>query len=227
MKDQQLSSEPAQTSDTTPEAAPAEGHRLPPEVYHQVVRVPPGDAEALADLLEKYPAMQQQILAVASSHAGAATVRQAIELRRQIGHVLVSDELRASTREIAGDETYKKPVAKEQTPAEKAPQAPVSESAPVAAPVSTPSHAEPAWVAPARKYNAAHSTLVDEFNYATDFATCLDDGKQPDPIRVADWQRQRGLTPDGMIGPHTVAAARAELAKSRAKPSQAEARLDV
>jgi hypothetical protein len=204
MKDQ-LNNAQAQTVDQAPEAAPVDDHHLPPSVYHQTVRVPPGDAQALADLLDKYPGMQPQILAVASSHAGAATVRQAIELHRQAGSgaaatatVATMDYAPGGDMELEGG-----PPAVAAAPAHEEPAA------------AKPAHAEPAWVAHARTYNARNTSLVDEFNDLTDFECTDGNGEHaPNPVDVANWQRAKGLTADGMVGPHTIAAARANHAKN-------------
>jgi hypothetical protein len=71
---------------------------------------------------------------------------------------------------------------------------------------------EPGWVADARKYNARHATLVDDFNELT-AKLCLDWDKGEegplDPTKVATWQGKHGLVADGKVGPRTVAAARA------------------
>jgi hypothetical protein len=225
MKDQQLSNEPAQSTDTAPDAAPAEAHRLPPAIYHQVVRVQPGDGEALADLLDKYPGLQQQILAVASSHAGAATVRQAIELHRQEDEPEAAPPTVPTTDYAPGGEVGL--LGGEPNPAP-------AESTPVEPTHAELAHAEPAWVAHARKYNAANATLTDEFNDLTDFLCSEEsDRNQLNPVDVSHWQRARGLAADGMVGPHTVAAARANSAKNKAnaianiEARQAEARPPV
>jgi hypothetical protein len=206
MKDQ-LNNAPAQTTDQAPDVDAAPDHRLPPAVYHQTVHVQPGDAQALADLLAKYPGMQPQILAVASSHAGAATVRQAIELHRREGSadaapatVATMDYAPGGAFELEGGPA--KPAA-------------AAHSEPAHTEPAKPAHAEPAWVAHARKYNAANAALVDEFNDLTNFECTDGNGEHaPDPVDVASWQRAKGLTADGMVGPHTLAAARTNRAKN-------------
>lgn len=77
-----------------------------------------------------------------------------------------------------------------------------------AAPKASHAAAEPAWVAGARAYNAAHADLVDEFNELTNNVVQLDGETRVDPQSVARWQSHHGLAPDGKIGPHTVAKAR-------------------
>lgn len=229
MKDQ-LNAQ-AQTVDSAPDVDAAQSHRLPPAVYHQTVRIARGDAEALADLLDHYPALAQEILEVASAHVGASTVRHALALHRQTSggapatiSAADHDEIRA----IAGDESY---ATHAEAPAPA--HAPV-EAAPVAAPAAAPAHAAPAWVAHARTYNAAHTELAAEFNDLTDFGCCEEtDRNQLNPVDVSHWQRAHGLTADGMVGPHTVAAARANSAKNKAsaiakiQDRQAEARPPV
>jgi hypothetical protein len=94
-----------------------------------------------------------------------------------------------------------------------------------------PAHAtaEPAWVAGARAYNAAHAVLVDEFNELTSDVCRLDGEGKVDPQAVARWQSHHGLAADGKIGPHTVAAARTLKAKPSAVAAgpQADARPPV
>ena len=73
---------------------------------------------------------------------------------------------------------------------------------------SSPQATEPFWVADARRYNAVHTTFVEEFNDLTK-NLCLDSGTGAlDPIKVSNWQDQRGLAADGKVGRQTVAAAR-------------------
>ncbi len=63
----------------------------------------------------------------------------------------------------------------------------------------------------ARAFNAAHADLVASFNKLTSHACCEQGASGPvDPQAVASWQAARGLDVDGKIGPHTVAAAKAE-----------------
>ncbi|HET9626747.1 MAG TPA: hypothetical protein VFP84_35535 [Kofleriaceae bacterium] len=219
---EQLSEAHTESHDATPEAAPAERHHLPPAVYHQTLRVRPGDAAALAVLLDQHPELSQQILAVASSHAGMSTVRQAIELHRQGGGAGISKADQADIRAIAGDETFAPAAAKPAAPSIEKDYRPggaaeLESVTPAAAATSSkPAHAEPAWVAHARTYNAAHATLADEFNELTDF-TCSGDGNALEPVDVARWQRHHGVAADGMVGPHTLAAARAHHAKHAAQ----------
>ena len=57
----------------------------------------------------------------------------------------------------------------------------------------------------AKKYNAAHPDYVSKFNEATG-GSCMADGELSVPSVLA-FQHAHGVTADGMVGPHTVAAA--------------------
>ena len=81
--------------------------------------------------------------------------------------------------------------------------------------------AEPAWVAGARAFNAAHGHLVAEFNELTHDA-CVDRG-QLDPQKVQGWQAPKGLVADGKVGPQTVRAARSGRAANDAMWEKARA----
>jgi hypothetical protein len=65
---------------------------------------------------------------------------------------------------------------------------------------------DPVFLSSAQRYNAAHTSFVDEFNDLTN-GSCLVSG-QLDPQAVARWQAQHGLAPDGKVGPLTLASAR-------------------
>jgi hypothetical protein len=92
-----------------------------------------------------------------------------------------------------------------------------SPAAPEAVPAK-PEHSA-AWVVSAQAYNAAHADLVEEFNELTDDRCRLDGDSKVDVHAVSRWQAHHGLDPDGKIGPHTIAKARAV----QAKPSQVAA----
>ena len=68
----------------------------------------------------------------------------------------------------------------------------------------------------AKQYNNAHPDHVSKFNDLTG-DKCMVDG-QLDIGLVIEFQSQHGLTPDGMIGPHTVGAAK-HVAKTVGTPS--------
>jgi hypothetical protein len=78
--------------------------------------------------------------------------------------------------------------------------------APAAAPAQH-AKAESAWIVHARAYNNQSGTSA-EFNSLTGGACATDDGMQLDPNKVAQWQADHGVAPDGRVGPHTLAKAR-------------------
>jgi murein L,D-transpeptidase YcbB/YkuD len=212
---------------------------LRPDLKAQLLQMDPADAGPLAEMLKLYPNLSGGIILFAASHLGNAFVQRAIAIAKggkaqgRPG-AMSRDEVRAS---IEG------------------PAAPLSagemrgflEDGPAAAqPKKGPlSHqemheflddsparaqpAEPAWVADARAYNAAHSELVEEFNELTDNVARLDGESKVDPQAVARWQGHHGVAADGKIGPRTVAAARALKAKAPAVAAapQADARPPV
>lgn len=61
------------------------------------------------------------------------------------------------------------------------------------------------WRTGARAYNSSHRALVERFNAATQDS--CGSGGEVDPDRVAGWQREHHVEPDGRVGPRTAAAA--------------------
>ena len=70
----------------------------------------------------------------------------------------------------------------------------------------------------AKKYNAEHPEHVAKFNEATD-SSCAGEGGELDVARVLAFQHAHGVTADGMVGPHTVAAAHHAKKKTVGTPS--------
>jgi hypothetical protein len=69
----------------------------------------------------------------------------------------------------------------------------------------------PAWVVGAEAYNDNHPRYVEEFNQNTGY-TCVDPERGvPDVYKVAQWQVEAGLKPDGRVGPDTVDCSRIEI----------------
>jgi hypothetical protein len=66
--------------------------------------------------------------------------------------------------------------------------------------------AESPWVERARRFNRAHPDNVRAFLDSTG-TSCVDEAGEPDPKKVARWQADHGLSPDGRIGDQTVRAA--------------------
>ena len=63
------------------------------------------------------------------------------------------------------------------------------------------------WVTKARHYNKAHADNVSLFLQATG-TQCVDEATgEADPKRIARWQADHGIPPDGRIGDQTVTAA--------------------
>ena len=196
---------------------------LPPGVHAQLQAIRPGDAQALAQLLNMYrETFATQILAAAARapQLGNAVVQRAIKLADQrtlpdiapgvMGHggLATGDPGALGTATRQGGEFA--PMASD-------PQLAGTEAhagqgyAPAAAPEAAPAPAAaaaPAWVASAQTYNAAHRHLVDEFNELTLDVCRLDGEAQVDAMAVARWQRNHDLPADGKIGPHTVQKAR-------------------
>jgi len=83
MSREQLTEQQSQQDTAGPEAAPQNTHGLPPALHAQVMRLGPGDAQALRDLLTLYPVFSSGILAVAAPHVGNAAVQRAIAMVQQ------------------------------------------------------------------------------------------------------------------------------------------------
>lgn len=216
-------------------AAPVGAPHLPMPIYQQAAQIQPGDVEALQALLSQYPDYAQAIATVASHHAGMSTVKQAMaaprgkpELQKDYrpgGEMELEStspkpaagkpELQKDYRpggEMELESTSSRPAAgKPELQKDYRPGGEVeleSTSPTKATATETKAKAEPAWVVAARRYNDAHMALVDEFNNLTDGKFALDD-ENTNPVQISQWQIQHGLPGDGMVGPKTVAAARA------------------
>ena len=221
-------------------------HGLPPYLFGQVMKLGPGDADALTRLLRLYPDYTDKILAAASPQVGLSTIKQAQAMIQQntvgasgsLGSTRPGGEFLDETKTSVVPQQGGGSLGKVRPGTEYLDETP---SAPAAA--QQPAHAasedgatkeatpakEEAWVADARRYNDVQEYLVEEFNELTDYICLDDDTVKLDPRAVADWQRAHGLSADGKVGPHTVQAARAVKAKggSVAKTEQPEARIPV
>jgi hypothetical protein len=62
------------------------------------------------------------------------------------------------------------------------------------------------WRSGARAYNGEHAALVEQFNAATNDA--CGSGGEVDPDKVARWQQEHGVAPDGRVGQRTFHAAK-------------------
>lgn len=232
MSREQLTESQGQFAEGSPETAgPGNTSELPPHIYQQVVQIRPGDAAGLRMLLAQYPDLSEAIAQVASHYAGMSTVKQAIVMQSVPDDTpMAMASTQADIRpggafELDGGSS--KPATPEVAPVAATPAAAAPATAETAQGEPRPADliigrdkpkenkADPAWVAGAQRYNDAHPTLVDEFNELTDHRlVMLDDDSQLKPQAVASWQKVRGLVADGKIGPQTVAAARADRAKS-------------
>ncbi len=65
---------------------------------------------------------------------------------------------------------------------------------------------EAPWVERARRYNRAQPSNVKAFLDSTG-NQCVDEAGELDPQKVARWQKDHGLSPDGRVGDDTVCAA--------------------
>ncbi|HEX8110267.1 MAG TPA: hypothetical protein VF516_21195, partial [Kofleriaceae bacterium] len=217
---QQIEHQPGQQQDAAAPATETADSRdgLRADLHAQILRMTPADAGALAEMIQNYPSFLGAILAVAASHMGNAAVQRAIQLAKSWkaqgrSGALSQGEVHQATGDshpLSGSEMIAALHDESDGP---------QKTGPAAAPRAAQAAAEPAWVAGARAYNAAHAELVDEFNELTSDVCRLDGAGKVDPQAVARWQSNHGLAADGKIGPHTVAAAR----KLKAKPPEVAA----
>jgi hypothetical protein len=77
---------------------------------------------------------------------------------------------------------------------------------------------EDTWVTRARDYNGRHVAEVEAFDQATG-GSCRGPDGEIDPNMVARWQVDHGVSPDGRVGPLTVAAANRQEAGKEPAPS--------
>lgn len=173
------------------------------------------DAEPLTSndialAIKGYPEFREKIITYAQDQVGADVVKEAIAI-----------------------------VDAPPPTSEPEPQAapPVSEPGPTPgeSPATAPSvdveeEKQPAWISRAREWNAVHADWAAEFSALTIDALRYhnEDGAfELDPVKVAHWQSEQGLDPDGKVGPKTLEAAqelskRAAAARGQAPEDQAE-----
>jgi len=227
----QLTEPQGQRDAAAPDAASNDGliDGLPAPLHAQVMAIRPGDAKALAELISMFrESFAPQILAVAARtpHLGNATVQRAIKLSEHrtlpdvapgsLGHedrdAALEDRSNAPAHGAAvGGKPHGAEIAAGSLGASthKGGEFDLLGSDPqLLAHSGARPTAEPAWVAGARAYNAAHAHLIDEFNELTNDVCRLDGEAKIDPQAVARWQAAHGVDADGKVGPHTVAAAR-------------------
>jgi len=263
MSREQLSEQESQGAAPAHTEQPGDIQGLPPNLYHQVAQIRPGNVQALRDLLTLFPDFAPQILGVASNSAGLSTVKQAQALVRQnvTGQrgTLTSAQIhdggefaiegsapvlgpepapqaeaapvaaagdakplsKPEQRQILHDPSDPKPLSKpEQRDILHDPSDPQALSKPEQADIlndrsdsfyMTPDALiSPTKVEDSRAFNEAHADLVASFHELTNNA-CLDRSTGGAfPQAVASWQAAHGLDVDGKIGPHTLAAAKAE-----------------
>jgi len=219
MSRDQLTNQTAQ-HDAAPEANAVgpDTHGLRPDLYAEVMRMSPADANQLASMLQLYPGFARAILLVAASHMGNSAVQRAIQLEKS-WHAqgragsLTHDELRASGGALDATPTH-----------DHAQGAEHATAATAGATASAMAPQEPAWVAGARAYNATHAHLVSQFNDLTAYECLDDDSKALVPQAVAKWQAHHGIPADGKVGPQTVASELAAPAETQIAEPEAAAK---
>lgn len=162
------------------------------------------DPKAIAEIVNAHPAARNEVFALLHQTLGNAFARHVSELCAASGGL-------GETRDVT---TFDKPGEYQESRATI--DGPPKESAPSTfgeyqesrATIDQP-HAEKAeapWVQRARRFNRAHADNVRAFLDSTG-TSCADESGEPDPQKVARWQADHGLSPDGRIGDQTVAAA--------------------
>lgn len=176
-------------------------HGLPPEIHARVIRMGPGHAPALSEILIAHPGLSTRILAVAAPQMGVSAVKAAIATAtpNAAGSAVATESAPATqiASTVPSTPTTEAAVAPASAEADAAAEPGASERGPSAAVISS-----------ARTYNRRHSHLVAMFDAATDRSCAGADGEL-DPVAVWRWQAEHGLGRDGRVGPRSAAAAQA------------------
>ena len=209
-------------------------HGLPPYLFGQVMKLRPGDADALTRLLRLHPEYTEKILAAASPQVGLSTVKQAQAMVQMnavgAGSALGStrpgsqylDETPTAVVPQTGgrslgptpqgseylDETVDPGLVRQSdSPPVEAKREPESPAANGTGTEQAKPAQDEAFVAGARAYNAAHAHLVSKFVDIMKDKSFLGTDGEIDVHKVKAFQRTQGIDADGKVGPATVAAA--------------------
>ncbi len=173
---------PLETQEEAPKPAdaPKESSQLESLLFNLQV-LEQSDVQLLAKIIADHPAWYAEIVAEATKLLGEGVVSQALALLQE----KAEQDPQGTSADEAGEEDEEE----------------VEESSKRRRPPKG------GWVKRAAKYNDRHPSGVRRFNQLTRNACVGEDGVV-DPNLVWSWQSKHGLTPDGMVGPDTVAAAR-------------------
>lgn len=168
-------------------SSPQSAHQPAAAMVRQMLASGHMDPQAIAAIIEANPAARNEIFALLHTTAGNGFASQVSAL------VVAKGGLGAARDVVSFDQSsdYMESRATIEGPAEEA--APKKHGAD--------------WVAKAQRYNRANEVYVSTFRELTGTA-CVDESTgELDPRKIARWQADHGVPPDGRIGDQTISAA--------------------
>lgn len=208
MSKHQQTREADQTDDKATGEAPA-SHSLPATaIVRQMLAGGRADPKAIADVMVAHPGARMEIFMLLHKTMGNAFAsevsRQAIAAGglgepRDVATFDASSEYREARATI--DQPRGEVVEQVDDGGYREARATIDH------PHLTEGKKEAPWMKRARSFNLAHADNVRAFLDSTG-TSCIDEETgELDPNKVARWQKEHGLPPDGRVGDQTVAAA--------------------
>src|SRR5262245_2343272 len=162
-----------------------------------------GEEKILASLIEHNPSERDAMIDYATQELGVAYVFKALEILEQKRPEVAKAPQQASPAETKAPADTAAPEATPPAMVEKQVEDVKPEAKADSPAQKEPEEKQPGWVVRARAYNRAHAGDVSTFNIGTQ-NSCVDPATgEVDPYKVAQWQADNGVPPDGRVGPKT------------------------